>query len=99
MLAAALHTASSSQAVDLHDKVLRQYLSDFGGYEVTTEGDAFLVAFHDPAEAVGYCLTVQLALQGEASSAQHCCSEVWRGMLHIGKALRSPMSDAHVEHV
>lgn len=55
----------SAQAVDLHDKVLRQYLSDFGGYEVTTEGDAFLVAFHDPAEAVGYCLTVQLALQGE----------------------------------
>jgi class 3 adenylate cyclase len=54
-----------AQAVDLHDKVLRQYLSDFGGYEVTTEGDAFLVAFHDPAEAVGYCLTVQLALQGK----------------------------------
>ena len=58
-------TVRSAQAVDLHDKVLRQYLCDFGGYEVTTEGDAFLVAFHDPAEAVGYCLTVQLALQGD----------------------------------
>ncbi|WIA33706.1 hypothetical protein OEZ86_006824 [Tetradesmus obliquus] len=56
-------TQQAAEAVDLHDKVLRQYLSDFGGYEVTTEGDAFLVAFHDPAEAVGYCLTVQLALQ------------------------------------
>jgi class 3 adenylate cyclase len=62
------------QAVDLHDKVLRQYLADFAGYEVTTEGDAFLVAFHHPAEAVGYCLTVQLALQGEARSAQSGCA-------------------------
>jgi class 3 adenylate cyclase len=75
LLPCALH--DSAQAVDLHDKVLRQFLSDFGGYEVTTEGDAFLVAFHDPAEAVGYCLTVQLALQGEANNAQRCSFEVW----------------------
>eukprot|EP00775_Hariotina_reticulata_P012685 gene12685-12815_t len=56
----------AAQAVDQHDIVLRQFLGDFYGYEVTTEGDAFLVAFHDPTDAVCYCLAVQLALQGIA---------------------------------
>eukprot|EP00775_Hariotina_reticulata_P012686 gene12686-12816_t len=50
-------------AVEQHDHLLRQYLADFCGYEVTTEGDAFLVAFHDPTDAVCYCLAVQVALQ------------------------------------
>lgn len=30
--------------------------------QVTTEGDAFIVAFHDPLDAVGWALHVQLAL-------------------------------------
>ena len=30
--------------------------------QVTTEGDAFVVAFHDPIDAVGWALHVQLAL-------------------------------------
>lgn len=34
----------------------------FYGYEVSTEGDAFLVAFHEPFDAVAWCLCVQLAL-------------------------------------
>lgn len=30
--------------------------------QVTTEGDAFIVAFHDPIDAIGWALHVQLAL-------------------------------------
>ena len=35
-----------------------------GGHnmQVTTEGDAFIVAFHDPIDAIGWALHVQLAL-------------------------------------
>lgn len=29
---------------------------------MTTEGDAFIVAFHDPLDAIGWALHVQLAL-------------------------------------
>jgi class 3 adenylate cyclase len=46
----------------LHDKLMRQMMSKFYGYEVSTEGDAFLVAFHDPVDAVAWCLATQLAL-------------------------------------
>ena len=32
------------------------------GYEVATEGDAFVLAFHCPLDAVAWCLSVQHAL-------------------------------------
>ena len=31
----------------------------FHGYEVCTEGDAFLVAFHTPEDACAWCVAVQ----------------------------------------
>jgi class 3 adenylate cyclase len=37
-------------------------MGNFYGYEVSTEGDAFLVAFHDPFDAVAWCLATQLAM-------------------------------------
>ncbi|KXZ45803.1 hypothetical protein GPECTOR_50g597 [Gonium pectorale] len=49
-------------AIDLHDHTLRSQMSKWYGYEVQTEGDAFLMAFHEPADAVGWCITTQLAL-------------------------------------
>ena len=55
----------TSAAIALHDRLLRSYMGRFYGYEVTTEGDAFLVAFHDPFDAAAWCLTVQLALMCE----------------------------------
>lgn len=49
-------------AQELHDDLLRSCLPKFGGYEITTAGDAFQLAFHTVADAVDYCLEVQLRL-------------------------------------
>ena len=35
------------------------HLSKFGGYEVATEGDAFVIAFHTPAKAVAWAAATQ----------------------------------------
>ncbi|KAL0023908.1 hypothetical protein WJX79_009620 [Trebouxia sp. C0005] len=51
-----------NSALALHDHTLRSLLPKYFGYEVTTEGDAFMVAFHDPLDAIGWALHVQLAL-------------------------------------
>ena len=43
-------------ATPIHDRIMRAKISHYNGYEVTTEGDAFIVAFHDPADAVSWCM-------------------------------------------
>ncbi|KAL3159976.1 hypothetical protein ABBQ38_010364 [Trebouxia sp. C0009 RCD-2024] len=49
-------------ATPIHDRIMRAKISHHNGYEVTTEGDAFIVAFHDPADAVAWCMATQQAL-------------------------------------
>jgi predicted ATPase len=46
----------------LHDQLMRERLADHHGYEVKTEGDAFMVSFARPQDAVAWCLDVQARL-------------------------------------
>jgi len=46
-------------AISLHDRVMRMHLPKFGGYEIATEGDAFIIAFHTPGKAVGWAAATQ----------------------------------------
>ena len=39
-------------------------MAQFHGYEVCTEGDAFLVAFHTPEDACAWCVAVQQVRHG-----------------------------------
>lgn len=45
-----------------HDAILRAALHRNGGYEVKTEGDAFMIAFPDAIQATRFCLDAQRAL-------------------------------------
>ena len=47
------------KAIDVHDHVIRTQLGRFNGYEVTTEGDAFLMAFHEASDAIAWSLATQ----------------------------------------
>lgn len=49
-------------AIKTHNDVMRRQLRIFGGYEVKTEGDAFMVTFPTPTSALVWCLSVQLKL-------------------------------------
>ncbi|KAL3664279.1 hypothetical protein V7S43_010606 [Phytophthora oleae] len=50
------------QATVIHDDILRGLLAAYRGYEITTAGDSFQLAFHTIQEAVEYCLGVQMQL-------------------------------------
>ncbi|ETI35023.1 hypothetical protein F441_18441 [Phytophthora nicotianae CJ01A1] len=50
------------EATRIHDDILRGLLAPYRGYEITTAGDSFQLAFHTIQEAVEYCLDVQLHL-------------------------------------
>lgn len=49
-------------AIKLHNEVMRRQLRRIGGYEVKTEGDAFIVAFPNATSAILWCFAVQAEL-------------------------------------
>eukprot|EP00198_Chlamydomonas_reinhardtii_P005062 XP_001694398.1 predicted protein [Chlamydomonas reinhardtii] len=49
-------------ALKLHHACLRSLLARFNGYESATEGDSFLLAFHNPVDAAKFALTAQVQL-------------------------------------
>ncbi|KAI7848266.1 phosphatase 2C-domain-containing protein [Circinella umbellata] len=53
---------SMRSAIKIHDAVMRRTLRSVGGYEVKTEGDAFMVCFQNITSALLWCFTVQLQL-------------------------------------
>lgn len=50
------------RATEIHDNILRSLLMKYRGYEITTAGDAFQLAFHTVREAIEYSLDVQTQL-------------------------------------
>ncbi|CAO1612961.1 unnamed protein product [Parajaminaea phylloscopi] len=52
-------------AMRLHNALLRRQLRVVGGYEVKTEGDAFMVSFPSVASAMIWCFNVQIQLVRE----------------------------------
>ena len=57
-------------AIRLHNSLLRRQLRLCGGYEVKTEGDAFMCSFPTTLAAVWFCLTVQNQLLKEQWPAE-----------------------------
>lgn len=49
-------------AIRMHNEVMRRHLRIIGGYEVKTEGDAFMVAFPTVTSALLWCFTIQSQL-------------------------------------
>ena len=52
-------------AVTMHHQLLRRHVRICGGYEVKTEGDAFMVAFTSVSAALLWCSSVQMLLLDE----------------------------------
>ncbi len=56
------YPAEMSEAIQQHHKIIRKCIARHNGYEVKTIGDAFMVAFRDPCDAVKFALSVQESL-------------------------------------
>ncbi|KAF0852716.1 mitochondrial adenylate/guanylate cyclase domain-containing protein [Andalucia godoyi] len=56
------HTKAMYQSLKIHNRLLRDVLKRHGGYEVKSEGDGFMLAFHTSLEACLFCIEFQLEL-------------------------------------
>ncbi|ORX68152.1 adenylyl cyclase [Linderina pennispora] len=69
-------------AIKVHNIIMRRMLRSIGGYEVKTEGDAFMVSFPTVASALHWCLAVQLTFLSadwpqEILDSPHGCPIYW----------------------
>ncbi|KAF8424938.1 hypothetical protein EV426DRAFT_532546 [Tirmania nivea] len=56
------HPVAMRAGISMHNQIMRRWLRMIGGYEVKTEGDAFMVAFPTVTSALHWCFTVQKSL-------------------------------------
>jgi adenylate cyclase len=67
-------------SIQIHNMIMRRSLRLIGGYEVKTEGDAFMVAFPAVLPAVHFCVAIQCQLMEAdwptAILETDCCKEV-----------------------
>jgi len=91
-----LHPVAMRSAIKTHNVIMRRQMRIIGGYEVKTEGDAFIVAFPTITAALQWCFAVQTNLlsadwPSEILESEHGC-EVYhpeRGdLLHRGLSVR-----------
>jgi len=81
------------KALSMHNHIFRSLLPAYDGYEVKTEGDAFMLTFHDVPAAVKFSLAVQeqllraewpeeiLVYEGDADEVHATDGAlVWRGL-------------------
>nr|AAY79378.1 adenylate cyclase [Fusarium proliferatum] len=57
-----MYPSAMRSAIKLHNEVMRRQLRRIGGYEVKTEGDAFMVSFQQPRSALLWTFAVQMQL-------------------------------------
>lgn len=83
------HGRAFDAALSEHHRVLRERLAARGGYEVKTEGDAFMAAFARPSDAVLFALGAQEALHAVAWPAETGELLVRMG-IHSGEPICTP---------
>lgn len=86
------HPVAMRSAIKSHNEVMRRQLRVIGGYEVKTEGDAFMVSFSTATAALLWCFVVQQHLLDvdwppEILNTVHCAevrdaddNKIYRGL-------------------
>lgn len=89
-----------SDALSLHDDLMRKELLRCNGYEITTAGDAFQLAFHRVSDAILYCMHVQEKLlkvdwPPAILKTEHAARsyDIWGRMLFNGLRVRMAIHD------
>lgn len=103
------YPAPMRSAIKIHNSIMRRQLRIVGGYEVKTEGDAFMVSFPSPTSALLWCFNVQQALivadwPSEILETDQCCevtdinnNVIFRGLsVRMGIHWGSPVCEPDV---
>ncbi len=76
--------AEGARALDLQRRIVRKQLSSYGGREIETAGDSFLLEFASSHAALRCVAAIQRDLRGRRSSGAGDVPVVLRASLHVG---------------
>lgn len=87
------YPSAMRSAIQTHNSIMRRQLRLAGGYEVKTEGDAFMVSFPSAVSALIWCLNVQIQLlagdwPAEILESSQCCEIRKREVIYRGLLVR-----------
>lgn len=96
------------EAMKLHNQLLRNTLESNGGYEIEFKNNGFFVAFQNMADAVNWCLSVQIGLlnvewpkallesTGGATVENDAGQQIWAG-LRVRMGLHMGVSNCEID--
>jgi class 3 adenylate cyclase len=73
------------RVLESHDKLVQSAIAGYGGHIIKSQGDGFMMAFADPADAVRGSLAVQAAIESGDRRLRRNPIRVRVG-IHVGKA-------------
>ncbi|CAG0927438.1 partial Putative HTH-type transcriptional regulator, partial [Planctomycetaceae bacterium] len=91
------HGPRFEDCLKLHNEIMRSQIGAHGGYEVKTEGDAFMVAFARATDAARFAFAAQLALHAAPWPPE--VGEVFVRMgLHTGEPIATPDTNGRMDY-
>jgi class 3 adenylate cyclase len=84
--------------LDLHNRVFRAQLTRFGGCEVKSQGDGFMLTFPSARRAVRFAIATQRSFEGADHGDALRRVRVRMG-LHTGEAIVDETGDLFGQHV
>jgi class 3 adenylate cyclase len=81
-----------------HNRVFREQLARFGGHEVKSQGDGFMLTFPSARSAVRFAIATQRALDHPSQRDDSAAVRVRMGM-HTGEAIVDDTGDLFGRHV
>lgn len=82
------HREDFGPVLNLHQEIFRECIAKFGGYEVKTEGDAFMIAFSQPVKAAQFCMSVQHQLERAPWPHRLIRDTTYQGLSHCDTPVR-----------
>jgi class 3 adenylate cyclase len=86
------------EVLGAHNEVIRRHLKAYGGTEIKSQGDGFMLTFPSTRRAVQFCIDVQRELAGREREDPETAIRIRIG-LHTGEAIMDESGDLFGKHI
>jgi len=86
------------EVLGVHNEIIRRHLKAYGGTEIKSQGDGFMLTFPSTRRAVQFCIDVQRELAEREQESPDTAIRIRIG-LHTGEAIMDESGDLFGKHI